>query len=179
HGEKREKKWLKVHAVVGTRTHVVIDARILEANSADSPQFEPLVRGVFESGFAPGSVLADKGYLARSAFDLAAELGIEARIPFKSNSTGKGEGSAAWRKAYFLFQAHQDEFMAAYHKRSNVESAFSAVKRKFGEHVRSRTTVAQVNEILAKLVCYNLTVVVHEMFENGIAPDFVNRNSKV
>ncbi len=32
--------------------------------------------------------------------------------------------------------------------------------------------MAQVNEILAKLICYNLTVVVHEMFENGIAPSF-------
>jgi transposase len=117
-------------------------------------------------------VLADKGYLARSAHDLAAELGIEARIPFKSNSTGKGEGSAAWRKAFYRFQAHQPEFLAAYHKRSNVESAFSAIKRKFGEHVRSRTPVAQVNEIRCKLICYNLTVVVHEMFENGIAPAF-------
>ncbi len=39
------------------------------------------------------------------------------------------------------------------------------------------TQVAQVNEILAKLICHNLTVVVHEMFENGIAPSFVNQNS--
>ena len=49
-----------------------------------------------------------------------------------------------------------------------MESTFSAIKRKFDEHVRSRTPVAQVDEILAKLICYNLTVVVHEMFENGI-----------
>jgi hypothetical protein len=53
-----------------------------------------------------------------------------------------------------------------------VESVFSALKRKFGENVRSRTQVAQVNEILCKLIAYNLTVVVHEMFENGIAPTF-------
>jgi hypothetical protein len=30
--------------------------------------------------------------------------------------------------------------------------------------------VSQVNEVLDKLFTYNLTVVVHEMFENGIAP---------
>lgn len=29
-----------------------------------------------------------------------------------------------------------------------------------------------MNEVLCKLICYNLTVVVHEMFENGIAPQF-------
>jgi transposase len=81
-------------------------------------------------------------------------------------------GSAAWRKAFYLFKAHRDEYLALYHKRSNVKAVFSAIKRKFGEHVRSRTPVAQVNEILAKLICYDLTVVVHEMFENGIAPSF-------
>ncbi len=172
HGEKREKKWLKVHAMVGTKTHVVIDARILEANSADSPQFEPLLRGTFEAGFRPSVTVADKGYLSRDNYTLAEEIGAPAYIPFKSNSTGAGRGSSAWRKAYHLFQANREEFDRNYHKRSNVESAFSAIKRKFGEHVRSRTPVAQVNEILAKLICYNLTVVVHEMFENGIAPTF-------
>ena len=37
--------------------------------------------------------------------------------------------------------------------------------------------MAQVNEILCKLIAYNLTVVVHEMFENGIVPSLVKQNS--
>ena len=177
HGERREKQWLKVHAIVGTRTHVVIDARVLEKNSGDSPQFVPLLRGVIEAGFHPDSALADKGYLSRDNYTAATEMGLETFIPFKSNSIESGQGSSAWRKAYHLFQANREEFDRRYHLRSNVESAFSAIKRKFGEHVRSRTPAAQVNEILAKLICYNLTVVVHEMYENGIAPAFVNQNS--
>jgi transposase len=176
HGEKREKRWLKVHAIVGTKTHVVIDARVLEKDSGDSPQFKPLILGVFEAGFHPKTALGDKGYLSRDNYTFATEMGLETFIPFKSNSTGKGEGSAAWRKAFYLFQANREEFDRNYHKRSNVESVFSALKRKFGENIRSRTGVAQVNEILAKLICYNLTVVVHEMFENGVAPAFVNQN---
>ena len=40
-----------------------------------------------------------------------------------------------------------------------------------------RNPDAQVNEIPCKLIAYNLTVVVHEMFENGIAPSFVKQNS--
>ena len=58
-----------------------------------------------------------------------------------------------------------------------MESVFSAIKRKFGENIRSRTPVAQVNEILCKLLAYNLTVIVHEMFESGIAPNFMKQNS--
>ena len=53
-----------------------------------------------------------------------------------------------------------------------MEAVFSALKRKFGENIRSRTKVAQMNEVLCKLIAYNLTVLVHEMFENGIAPQF-------
>jgi transposase len=107
---------------------------------------------------------------------LAADLGIGAYIPFKSNSTGHPQGSPAWKRAYHLFQANREEFDRNYHKRSNVESVFSALKRKFGENIRSRTPVAQVNEVLSKLIAYNLTVVVHEMFENGVAPSFVKKD---
>ncbi len=179
HGEKREKRWLKVHAIVGTKTHVVIDARVLEANSADAPQFRPLIRGVFEAGFNPKTALGDKGYLSRENYNFATDLGLETFIPFKSNSIGAGHGSSAWRKAYHLFQANRETFDRNYHQRSNVESMFSALKRKFGENIRSRTPVAQVNEVLCKLIAYNLTVVVHEMFENGIAPSFVKQDEVV
>jgi hypothetical protein len=37
--------------------------------------------------------------------------------------------------------------------------------------------VAQVNEILAKFICYNQTVVAQEMFDIGIAPAFVKPES--
>jgi hypothetical protein len=40
--------------------------------------------------------------------------------------------------------------------------------------VRSRTPVARVNEVLDKLIANHLTIVVHERYENGIAPSFVN-----
>ncbi|MBI4255852.1 MAG: hypothetical protein HY616_12340 [Candidatus Rokubacteria bacterium] len=59
-----------------------------------------------------------------------------------------------------------------YHKRSNVESTFSMMKRKFGDSLRSKTDVAMVNEALAKIVCHNVVVLIHEMHELGIAPAF-------
>jgi hypothetical protein len=39
--------------------------------------------------------------------------------------------------------------------------------------------IAQVNELLAKIIAYNLTVVIHEMYENGISPDFLHVKSDV
>ena len=57
-----------------------------------------------------------------------------------------------------------------------MESVFFAIKRRFGENIRSKNPTAQINEVLCKVLAYNLTVLVHEMFENGIAPSFLKQN---
>lgn len=59
------------------------------------------------------------------------------------------------------------------HKQSNIESTNAAIKRKFGETLKSKNQVPQVNELLAKIIVYNLTVLIHEMYENGVNPDFL------
>jgi hypothetical protein len=59
--------------------------------------------------------------------------------------------------------------MASLRMRSNVETTFSATKRKWGGSVRSKTFTAQKNEVLAKILCHNLAVLCHAMFELGIA----------
>ena len=69
------------------------------------------------------------------------------------------------------FHAGED-FLSHYHKRSNVESTFSMIKRKFGDFLRSKTDAAMVNEALCKIVCHNLVVLIHEMYELGIEPQF-------
>ena len=179
HGEQRVKKWLKLHALVGTKTHAILRAVVGDEYSGDSLQFAPLLREAVAEGFNPRGVVADKGYLSKENYALADSMGLEALIPFKANTLSNEvnrirgiKNPASWEKAYHLFQANREEFDRNYHKRSNVESVFSALKRKFGENIRSKNKVAQVNEVLCKLIAYNLTVVVHEMFENGIAPHF-------
>lgn len=68
--------------------------------------------------------------------------------------------------------------VAHYHKRGNVESTFSMIKRKFGDSLRSKTSTAQVNETLAKVLCHNVVVLIHEMYELGIAPVFWESNGQ-
>lgn len=46
------------------------------------------------------------------------------------------------------------------------------IKFKFGDSVRSKTWTAQVNEVLSKVVCHNISAVIQEMFELGIKPKF-------
>ena len=109
-------------------------------------------------------------YLSHSNLAAIESVGAVPYIPFKINS--QGEGSAAWRRMWGLFTYKQSEFLAHYHARSNVESTFSALKRLFGAAVRSKTPHAQVNEILCKALCFNLSVLVHAIYELGIDPKF-------
>jgi transposase len=67
---------------------------------------------------------------------------------------------------------HSEQFFARYHVRSNVESTFSMVKRKFGDSLRSKSDVAMKNETLAKFICHNICCVIQEMHESGIDPTF-------
>jgi len=66
----------------------------------------------------------------------------------------------------------REEFLAHYHKRSNVESVFQMIKSKFGERLRSKTETAQVNEALTKVLAHNLCVVIQSMYELNITPEF-------
>jgi hypothetical protein len=96
---------------------------------------------------------------------------VRADLPrAKENSTGAAGGLL--EKAYHFFQFNQEEYVARYHKRSNVESTSSAIKRKFGDLVMSKTDAAMANEVLCKILCYHLTCLIQELETLGIAPVF-------
>ena len=181
HGKSNENTWLKAHIIIGVRTHVIPKVIVTGAAGSDTIQFPALVNGAVEAGFVMKEVYADKGYLSRENFEVAGAVGASPYIAFKSNSRGHRRGgsglhSAWWKRMYHLFQANREEWEAHYHLRSNVESVFAAVKKKLGETLKSRNPVAQTNELLAKVLAYNLTVLIHEMYEHGVVPGFVSGN---
>jgi transposase len=73
---------------------------------------------------------------------------------------------------FHFYSYHHERFMQHYHKRSNVESTFAMIKAKFGERLRSKTQTAQFNEVLCKVLCHNICVIVQSIYELGIDPVF-------
>jgi hypothetical protein len=161
--------WVKTHIASGVRTNIVTAVRILDKDAADCPQFIPLVTET-RKHFEINEVSADKAYVSLENFEAVAACGGQAFIQFKSNTTGAVGGML--EKAFHYFQFNQEEYTAKYHKRSNVESTFSAVKRKFGHMVTSRTETAMTNEVLCKFLCHNLTCLIQEQETLGIVPVF-------
>jgi transposase len=179
--ESFKREWVKVHICVGVKTNIVTAVEIADKNAADAPMLPALVEKTAE-GFEMKEVSGDKAYLSTKNLDAIRSVNALPFIPFKSNSAslshmGKGH-SKAWREMYGYFLYKHDVFLESYHKRSNVESTFSAIKRKFGESLRSKSDVAMVNEALCKILCHNIVVLIHEMFELGIDPVFLH-NGKV
>ncbi|EQD75322.1 transposase, partial [mine drainage metagenome] len=68
------------------------------------------------------------------------------------------------------FMLRREEFDARYQARSNVESVNSAIKRKLGEPLLHRDRTARFNELLAKILAYNIGVIIQQIYENGIDP---------
>jgi len=169
-GETRYHDWLKIHLICGTKSNIVTHIVITDGHSNDSPHFPALVKETAKH-FEIKEVSADKGYSSRENVQLVSDMGAVPFIPYKSNSSGKSGGSMAWRKMYLQYQLHREEFMAHYHKRSNVESTFSMLKRKFSNKLMMKKEVGKTNEALAKVLCHNICVLIHEFYDSGIDLD--------
>jgi transposase len=170
YGVTRERaEWVKCHLMTGCKTNVVVAVEILDKDAPDSPQFTKLLETTAQQ-FTVKEVDADKAYTAVENFDAVNALGGTLYAPFKTTATGAAGGVFQQMFAYFVYK--REEFLRHYHQRSNVESTFSAIKRKFGDSVRSKGDVAQKNEVLCKILCHNVCVCISAWYELGIEPAF-------
>ena len=47
-----------------------------------------------------------------------------------------------------------------------------ALKMKFGDCLKSKTFESQTNELLCKVIAFNIVTLIHEIHELGISADF-------
>ena len=172
YGAPSHNVWKKAHIIIGTKSHIIPCVAVTDGHAADCPRLPGLVDGTVAAGFVLKEVYADKGYLSGENFHSIGTAGGVPYIMFKQNSRGRTKKqrtrSPFWKKMWHLFQSNPSEFLSHYHRRENVEATFAAIKKKLGETISSRDPVAQVNELLCKVLAYNITVVIHEAFEHGI-----------
>lgn len=171
HGIGKEHEWLKAHICCGVKTNIITGAIITEGNTGDSPQLATLV-GQTSQNFNAVEYSADKAYSSRKNLELINAQGAAPFIPFRIDATSRAGGSAIWHKTFYYFKLRQEEFMAHYHKRSNVETTFSMIKAKLGDSLKSKNFTAQKNELLCKLIAHNIIVLIQEIHELGIEVKF-------
>jgi transposase/predicted nucleic acid-binding Zn finger protein len=177
---KSEANWVKTHLMCGVNTHVVTSVEVSPTETADAPQLPQLVNTTAKT-FDISEVSADKAYSTRKCLHAIEAVNGTPYIPFKSYSKGK-QGSrkfdGLWSRMWHFYSFNQSAFLEHYHKRSNVESTFSMIKMKFGGSVRSKSPVAQVNEVLCKVLCHNICVLIQSIYELGLEPTFWTSDTK-
>ena len=136
---------MKCHAMCGVKTNIITAVDIGDGSSADTKQFVPLLNQTAR-GFDIREVSADAAYSTYQNAEATVGVGATPFIAFKSDASAVRGG--AFADMFHFYSLRRDEFLARYHRRSNVESTFSMLKAKFGADLRSKSPTAMVNESL-------------------------------
>jgi transposase len=172
---RSEAKWVKAHLMCGVKTHVVTSVEVTPTETADAPQLPALVNTTART-FQINEVSADKAYSSRNNLRAIQAVNAVPYIPFKSYSKGS-QGTkpfdGLWNRMWHFYSFNQEAFLQHYHKRSNIETTMSMIKGKFGGSVKAKSPTAQVNEVLCKILCHNICVLIQSIHELGIEPQFL------
>ena len=161
-GEWIHKKWrvqrgfIKVHVAVDTKTKQILAIEVTKEDVGDGRMFGKLVRG--STGVANvKKVIGDGAYDSKVNFRLASDLDIEALIRVRKNASLKADGCMP-RKFAVVEQLGNDGWRRekGYGYRWMAESAFSCLKRTFGEFICAVKWSNIVKELLLKASIYNL-----------------------
>ena len=98
----------------------------------------------------PKILVADKGYDARWVHELCQEINCKAHIPVREWGKPRFKNMSIRMKSVKKFNAR------VYRRRELVEAGFSALKRKFGASVSSKTVRTIRTEVYGRLACHNL-----------------------
>lgn len=105
------------------------------------------------------AVTADAGYLSRHNCDLIEAKGAKPYIKLKKNiQVIRAYGSRAWVNMILEWRKDPKAWNKKYHMRSSAETAFSAIKRRFGHRLASIRKDLQRKELMTKVLAYNLNI---------------------
>ena len=161
-GEWIRKKWkvkrgfIKVHIAVDTKTKQILAIEVTKEDVGDGRMMERLV-GSSAGKANVKRVIGDGAYDSKNNFRLLSEMDVDPLIRVRKNASLKGGGCMP-RKFAVVEQLGNVNWRKekGYGYRWMAESAFSSLKRIFGEHITSVKWNNIVNELLLKASIYNL-----------------------
>ncbi|MCK5624531.1 IS5 family transposase [Candidatus Pacearchaeota archaeon] len=142
---KNPKNYTKLSALLDLETKKFLVMRIRTTPRHDMQDVKYLlkrVRGI-------KSFSADKGYDSEEVHEICYWKGIQTYIPSRKNV------KHGWARKKQIKNWDQKE----YNLRGNVESGFSAIKRKYGGFVRAKRIEGMRAEIILKGIAHNLELI--------------------
>ena len=159
HKWKVRRGFLKIHIAVDVKRKKILALEVTDEQVSDRRMLQPLIEEASRKGKV-AKVIGDGAYDTKSNFcDLDARKS-EPVIKVRKNSSSRAGGCMprklvaqeclrdleAWKRNH------------GYGRRWMVESAFSSLKRTFGEYVSAKGMRNMANEIMLKASLYNLFI---------------------
>lgn len=164
--DEKKRLWVKLHLTTGNKSNIVTAALVTRGHDADGPKLGHLLE-ITKSNFKMSSVSADSAYLSGKNVRLISMAGALPLIEFKSNNVldPQSAKSTLWIELLRLFLQRPYVYVSYYNMRNNVEATFSMIKRKLHARIFSVNRQAQVNEVLLKVLCHNICVLIRALYE--------------
>lgn len=161
-GEWIRKKWkakrgfIKVHIAVDTKTKQILAIEVTREDVGDRRMLGRLVKSSSQVADLR-RVIGDGAYDSKSSFRMLSDMGVDPLIRVRKNASLKADGCMP-RKFAVIEQLGNANWrkQRGYGYRWMAESAFSSLKRVFGEYICSVKWQNIVNELLLKASIYNL-----------------------
>jgi transposase len=161
-GEWMRHKWhvrkgyLKIHVAVDIKGKRILSLGVTSEEVHDGKMLKKLVDSASENNRVK-SILADGMYDSNKNFKYLSRNRIKLGIKTRSNSKVKSTNCQA-RNMSVIRQADLKRWKrsVSYGHRWIAETAFSSIKRMFGEHVTARKFPNMVKEIFLKATLYNM-----------------------
>lgn len=135
------RRYLKVGVSADLNKQIILTHEIHKGPRNDHNDFLPLVKNIKTE-----EVIADKGYDGKKNRRFVInKLKAVPIIPVRGHTNYFGR-----------FRTKKKIDGKNYHQRSKVETIFSAIKRKYGSALKSRSFAMQKKEVICKLIAYNL-----------------------
>ncbi len=166
--EQKRRDWTIMVFICGTKTLIVPKVEVSRGKE-ESVYFPSLVTAAARRSRLL-RVSADPNFCNVENVKVVVELGGMPYLLFDSRNTGYSGG--LFERWFNYYRFSRDEFMRYYRKQTKAETVVYMIKNNFLHRVVSRTETAITNEILCKVICHNLWVLIREHHKLGLDPVF-------
>jgi DDE family transposase len=155
----RKKGYLKIHVAVNVKTKEILSLEVTDEKVHDAKVMDKLVENILKSNnnININSVLADGSYDSNKNFKYLCEKKILPGIKIRKNSITSPKNTNT-RNKEVISQQYFDRWKKKrkYGHRWMAETAFSSIKRSYGEYTSATKFKNMVKEMILKVSLYNL-----------------------
>lgn len=155
---KTRRGWIKIHLIVDTSTHTIIDVKITKEDCGDQEQFIPLMQSALKQELKIKRGLGDGNYDDKKIFTFLHQNRIQPGIPPRKNASRKARGCVTRAKEVEFYQDYGENAWKEtrdYRKRPAVERTFSAFKQVFDDRIKARNWENIYKELTNEVYLFN------------------------